>query len=160
MSELPTRALSLYAPWAWAIICAGKDVENRNWFAAGRGFFGDAKFRGSFWIHASLFGGDRGRKLEDLEDEISSMLDMARDAGCDSGTPAEVLQWCLGARGKIVGSARVTGAVSASSSPWFVGPMALTLAEPVASRLQVPVRGALGFWTVSPDVLAQLREVA
>jgi hypothetical protein len=25
------RALTVRQPWAWAIFCAGKDIENRSW---------------------------------------------------------------------------------------------------------------------------------
>jgi hypothetical protein len=38
------KALSIRQPWAWAIIHAGKDVENRTW---------NTKFRGTFAVHAS-----------------------------------------------------------------------------------------------------------
>ena len=38
------RALSIRQPWAWAIIHAGKDVENRTW---------NTHLRGTIAIHAS-----------------------------------------------------------------------------------------------------------
>ncbi len=38
------KALSIKQPWAWAILNAGKDIENRNW---------KTNFRGKFYIHAS-----------------------------------------------------------------------------------------------------------
>lgn len=31
MLDLPELALSVRQPWAWAIIHAGKDIENRSW---------------------------------------------------------------------------------------------------------------------------------
>lgn len=43
------RALSVRQPWAWAILHAGKDVENRSW-ATG--------YRGELLIHA-------GKTIED-----------------------------------------------------------------------------------------------
>ena len=42
--KLPALALSVRQPWAWAIIHAGKDIENRSWAT---------KFRGRVLIHAS-----------------------------------------------------------------------------------------------------------
>jgi len=36
--------LSIRQPWAWAIVHAGKDIENRNW---------PTRFRGRFLIHAA-----------------------------------------------------------------------------------------------------------
>lgn len=38
------RALSIRQPWAWAILHAGKDIENRSW---------QTHYRGRFLIHAS-----------------------------------------------------------------------------------------------------------
>lgn len=38
------KALSIRQPWAWAILHAGKDIENRNW---------PTTFRGVFAIHAA-----------------------------------------------------------------------------------------------------------
>lgn len=42
--KLPTRAVSIWQPWSWAIIHAGKNVENRNW---------KTNVRGEILIHAS-----------------------------------------------------------------------------------------------------------
>jgi len=49
MNTLPPEyknlpALSIRQPWAWMILNAGKDIENRTWIT---------KFRGKFLIHAS-----------------------------------------------------------------------------------------------------------
>jgi hypothetical protein len=38
------KALSIRQPWAWLILNAGKDIENRDW---------PTHFRGRFLIHAS-----------------------------------------------------------------------------------------------------------
>jgi len=38
------KALSIRQPWAYLIVHAGKDIENRKW---------NTKFRGKFLIHAS-----------------------------------------------------------------------------------------------------------
>ena len=43
----PTRCLSVRQPWAWLILHAGKDVENRTW---------SHPFRGPVYIHASSAG--------------------------------------------------------------------------------------------------------
>ena len=37
MKDLPSFAISVRQPWAWAIIHAGKDVENRSKIAITRG---------------------------------------------------------------------------------------------------------------------------
>ena len=46
---LPPLALSVRQPWAWAIIHAGKDVENRSWQAVNHGL----RRRGRIAIHAA-----------------------------------------------------------------------------------------------------------
>lgn len=40
-----THAISLYAPWAWAILHLGKDVENRS--------LGFPRVNGWVWLHCS-----------------------------------------------------------------------------------------------------------
>ena len=46
------KALSIRQPWAWAIIHAGKDVENRPW---------GTRYRGPLLIHASKTLDQEGR---------------------------------------------------------------------------------------------------
>ena len=47
--DLPKFALSVRQPWAWAIIHAGKDIENRSWQAVNRGL----DQRGRIAVHAA-----------------------------------------------------------------------------------------------------------
>lgn len=47
--DLPRLALSVRQPWAWAIIHAGKDIENRSWQAVNHGL----RVRGRIAIHAA-----------------------------------------------------------------------------------------------------------
>jgi len=49
MTDLPELALSVRQPWAWAIIHAGKDIENRSWQAVNHGL----RQRGRIAIHAA-----------------------------------------------------------------------------------------------------------
>ena len=39
------KALSVWQPWAWLIVCGSKDIENRTWYTT---------YRGPLAIHASL----------------------------------------------------------------------------------------------------------
>lgn len=152
--RLPTKALSLYAPWCWAILHAGKDIENRSW----RPWSGDARFRGEFWLHASLFGGETGRRRDDLESECFNVQATAPSERRDTIDRAELFRWSLAHRGQIVGRVRVVGAVERSESSWFCGPLGLVLADPVALATPVLAKGALGFWTVPDPVLQKLEE--
>lgn len=44
MLRVPEYALTLLQPWAWAVFHAGKDVENRIWWA---------NYRGPVWLTSS-----------------------------------------------------------------------------------------------------------
>ena len=127
MGRLP--ALSVRQPWAWAIIHAGKDVENRDWRRHNPGL----KFRGRVCIHAS-----------------SGMTRDEYDAVMPDGTmpipPAHLLT-----RGGIIGHVLVMDIIrdpgrKMIASKWFHGPVGLMLHDPVAID-PIPCAGALGFFT-------------
>jgi hypothetical protein len=117
------RALSIQQPWAWAILHAGKDVENRSW---------PTPFRGRVFVHA-------GKRFD--SQGYAWMKSNAAQLGITVEIPpaAEML------RGGIVGAVTVTGCVEDSDSPWFFGEYGFTLAEPEPLKL-IPCRGALGFF--------------
>jgi len=156
VTELPVRVLSLWAPWCWAILHAGKDIENRM-----RSF--PRSFVGEFWLHASLWPGTRKPlsrgKQEELIEQFQAALAMSgkpRDA-----FPPLTLGDLDGMRGKIVGRVTVTGYVEESASPWFVpGSLGLQLTRPHALREPVSAVGAQGWWFATPDEMQQLRDAA
>lgn len=124
--DLPKLALSVRQPWAWAIIHAGKDVENRSWQAVNHGL----RQRGRIAIHAA-----KGMTRDEYED--------ARDFlwSCRAGCPeAKNLM-----RGGIIGSVEVVDVVSESSSPWFFGPRGLVLRNPEPCEF-IPSVGQLGYF--------------
>jgi hypothetical protein len=132
--ELPTRALSVRQPWAWAIIHAGKDIENRSWQAVNYGL----NVRGRIAIHAA-----KGMTREEYEDGRSCINEILRMA------PASNFE-CPAAidlkRGGVIGSVNVVDVVTESDSDWFMGPRALVLRDPEACEF-VPCIGALGYFT-------------
>jgi hypothetical protein len=130
---IPRFALSVRQPWAWAIIHAGKDIENRTWKPGNPGL----RFRGPLAIHAA-----RGMTQDEYEDACDSI-----ERICGFPVPPAVeLQ-----RGGIIGMARLTDIVLSSNSPWFAGKhgLVLTGAAPVPF---VPAAGNLGFydWQAMP----------
>ena len=137
---LPTvTALSVRQPWAWAIIHAGKDVENRSQ-AFGRRF---GNFRGPLLIHAA-----KGMTRDEYESAAGFM-----DQCCDVQCPAPGdLQ-----RGGIIGHVCVVDWVVDSTSPWFMGPRALVLTEPVSVPF-IGCPGQLGMF--KPDLAANTPPVA
>ena len=121
------KALSIRQPWAWAIIHAGKDIENRSWFSS---------YRGRFLVHAA-----KGLTRNEYEDACDCILDVNPDLLIPAFTEIP--------RGGIVGRAEMIGCVSASKSPWFCGPYGFQLAnaEPVEF---ISGPGALGFFDFAP----------
>lgn len=120
--NLPRMALSIRQPWAWAIINAGKDVENRTW---------RADFRGPVCIHAS------GSMTKREWDEASYWM-LKNFAAVTPRMPD--LQ-----RGGIVGTAEIVDCVDQSDSPWFFGRFGFVLRNPRPVDV-IPVKGLLGFF--------------
>lgn len=136
MTALPTIALSIRQPWAWAIISAGKDIENRDW---------PTNRRGPICIHAS-----KGMTRQ----EFDGFVDLARAMNRTGHWPEDLWIPEFGdlARGGIVGTATIADCVTASNSPWFSGGYGFVLTD-VQSVPFIPCKGALGFfaWARLPD---------
>tara|TARA_R110000824_G_scaffold401032_2_gene610452 strand:+ start:21920 stop:22390 length:471 start_codon:yes stop_codon:yes gene_type:complete len=124
--NLPIKALSVRQPWAWAIMFAGKDVENRSWQAINHGL----KVRGTIALHAA-----KGMTKGEYEDAAHFMDSI----GVKCALPADL--W----RGAVIGTVDVIDVVSESQSPWFFGPRGLMLANP-KPLTPAPVTGALGYF--------------
>lgn len=122
METLPTMALSIRQPWAWAIINAGKDVENRDW---------PTRFRGPVCIHAA-----KGMTRSEHEDAAGFMH-------FNLGIIAPLQIHTL--RGGIIGFAEIVDCVEASESPWFFGRYGFVLRNATPCEF-IPVRGQLGFF--------------
>ncbi len=125
--SLPTLALSIRQPWAWAIIHAGKDVENRSVQAINNGL----KRSGRFAIHAA-----RGMTRQWYGQASEFMRDIFGIECPDA---------CDLPRGGIIGSVEVIGITSISDSPWFFGPRGLLLRDPLPCEF-IPCVGALGYF--------------
>jgi hypothetical protein len=120
------KALTVRQPWAWAIINAGKDIENRNW---------NTHFRGRVAIHAA-----KGMTRDEYErgcETIRSMKPRIK-------IPAyEALE-----RGEIIGTVEIVDCVQDSHSPWFHGEYGFVLSRPQKLPLPIACKGALSFWNV------------
>lgn len=132
MTAFPRLALSIRQPWAWAIVHAGKDIENRDWFT---------HHRGPICIHAA-----KGNTWPEWDDALFFMMSI------DVHPPfRHAIE-----RGGIIGTAEIVDCVSASRSPWFFGKWGFVLAnvQPVEF---IPAKGALGFfeWHESPVAPAE-----
>lgn len=169
---LPTRALSVHAPWAWALIKGWKPLENRG------ATFGKLPVGTEFWLQASLWPGRgplQGNRLTEFEYACSDVEDLLIQSRCEeeleSDDPADELwtpsldvERVAAIRGHIIGRLTVTGYATPDAppdSPWYVpGNLAVLVAKPVPLARPVPTKGALGWWTVPEHVLEQLKEAA
>jgi hypothetical protein len=124
--DLPDLALSVRQPWAWAIIHAGKDIENRSWQAVNHGL----KWRGRIAVHAA-----KGMTRDEYNDGGDFMLSL----GIKCPPAVDLL------RGGIIGSVEVIDVVSRSDSPWFFGPRGLVLRDPMPCEF-IPCYGTLGYF--------------
>lgn len=121
-------ALSIRQPWAWAILHAGKRIENRTW---------QTLYRGPFLIHAG-----KGMTRQEYLDFSLWYRQTFQDA-------IEVPAMEQMERGGIVGRAKIVGCVSRTADPWFFGPYGFQLAD-VEPLPFTPCKGQLGFF--KPEV--------
>lgn len=132
MTDLPERALSIRQPWAWAIINAGKDIENRDWFT---------RFRGPVCIHASK--GMTNREWDEAMDFIDRAFPVP--LASQTGRRRSATGSLDAKRGGIIGVAEIVDCVEASASPWFFGRYGFVLSN-VRPVEFIPVKGELGFF--------------
>jgi hypothetical protein len=124
---LGMRALSVRQPWAWLILHAGKDIENRNW---------RTNFRGRVLVHAS-------KGMTSMEYESAAMfLTTCIPRDIILPAPSELQ------RGGIIGAVDITGCFVKHHSPWFTGFYGFALANPEPLEF-IPCRGDLSFFRPS-----------
>ncbi len=131
---VPTIALSVRQPWAWALIYAGKDIENRSEPAVRHGMRAQVGKR--IAIHAA-----KGM----TRDEYESARDFMSSIGVCCPPPANL------ERGGIVGSVLVTAVVAEHPSPWFFGPRGLCIEQPRPVAF-IGASGELGMFQWSPNL--------
>lgn len=126
-------AISIRQPWAWLIIHAGKDIENRDW---------PTNFRGRVLIHASK---------SCTKAEYAAAIDFLVDRGLDR-LNADLPSIDQFERGGIVGSVEIVDCTGNSASPWFMGEFGFVLRNPQPLAF-IPWKGQLGFFNVPEHAL-------
>jgi hypothetical protein len=134
-NRLVMPALTVRQPWAWLIIYAGKDIENRTW---------PTRIRGRVLIHAAK-GCTKDEYLDAAEYALEAVADEYRGRGL------VIPPWRTIERGGIIGSVEIVDCVSRSDSPWFMGRFGFVLRNPQPLPFE-PCRGALGFWKHNKEV--------
>lgn len=127
------KAITIRQPWAWAILNAGKDIENRDW---------STRIRGPVAIHAA-----KGMTRYEYEDGCEFIKSIKRRIKIPMYEELE--------RGAIVGIAEIIDCVPDYPSPWFFGEYGFVLSHPKKLLKPIPCKGALSFWDV-PDNIEQL----
>jgi hypothetical protein len=138
------KSLTVRQPWAWAILHAGKNIENRSWAPK-------AVLPFQIAVHAGAHC---------TASEYDAALDSIwRDGGPEIYTPLreDLVLGC------VVGVVDVIGVERRNpGSPWWMGPIGWRLANPRPLVEPVPCRGARGLWDlpadVERDVIEQLKE--
>ena len=124
------KAISIRQPWVWAILNAGKDIENRDW---------PTRYRGRVLLHAS-----KGMTNDEYEDCVDTIVTIRRNDLTVTSylhiPPAKELL-----RGGICGEAEIVDCVENSESPWFFGRYGFVLRN-VKPLPFMPCNGALGFF--------------
>ena len=119
------KVLSIRQPWAWLILNAGKDIENRTW---------PTRFRGRVLIHA-------GKAMTKTEHTIAAYT-------LDSIIPSHYMPRRHELeRGGIVGEVEIVDCVTQSNSPWYSGEYGFVLRNPKPLEFR-PCKGALGFFNL------------
>lgn len=138
------KCLSVRQPWAWALLHAGKDVENRTWAPSPKQLKPGERLAihasktfdvaGLRWIcanHEAL-----GLKLEDIPIDPKAYA-----VGCVVGSVEFVGDICI-----------ELYATAPNAGRWAFGPRCWLVKNPVALAEPVPMKGKLMLFEV-PDVL-------
>jgi hypothetical protein len=125
-SDTRRRAISIRQPMAWAVIHAGKDVENCTAPLQVKAAVGCLVF-----VHASSHRMSRADVIEAAAYLKARGVEM----------PDELQL------GGVIGSVMVVDIVERHRSRWFHGPFALVLADPRPVRFR-PARGQVGLFRV------------
>ena len=126
------KAMTIKQPWVHAILCEGKDMENRSW---------QRTFRGWLALHASATPNryaefPRGHLVPDFD-----TLDYSAICGV-----ARVVKIVTKSRSKWF-SRPDDGSINFG---WVLG-------DVTALKTPIPCKGALGLWNIPPKILREIQ---
>jgi hypothetical protein len=137
------KCLSIRQPWAWAIIHAGKDVENRTW-APGKALKPGERLA----IHAS--------KMFDV-DGLRWICEHHKELGLDLAfVPIDPKAYPVGC---VVGSVEFLGITDATdcNGRWFFGPVGWKVSNPHSLGNPIPMKGRLMLFDVDEKAVGLRR---
>lgn len=151
------RALTLHAPWAWAICYLGKDIENRSWqppatiigeriaIHAGGPAQWDAMYRKFRWAPVFVCA-NRAPLLDGAQDKVRATFKSG-----DVAYKAERDRFCS----SIVATAVISKVLPPQDidAGWYIaGNYGWKLTDVQVLSQPVPIaRGMLGFWNLTPE---------
>lgn len=151
------RALTLWRPYDFAILHAGKDVENRGWkppttlpVGARLAIHAGARYDYDGTQNMIRLGLVNVAQLSGTEAHPSSIMGVATYLG-----------WFQLARnGQVITNGAIEHADARARSPWFARGDAIgwMLGDALALPQPIPCAGKQGLWTVPDFELAHMRE--
>ena len=133
------KALSYQQPWAWLIVSGYKDIENRSWELP------SDMIGQRIYVHAGLRLDREAFEHDATYNSLTSAI--GGRIGIDGRWEwMEFSRRLASNTSRIVGEVTITGCVTESGSPWFVGPYGFVFTDPVAYKAPIPARGHRGFW--------------
>lgn len=129
------NCLTVYQPYAWAIVIGAKDIENRRW---------KSNHRGRLYIHA-------GRR-ECNESQVDNVTErVARHLRISMSAASEAYRSHRAhGLGAIVGSVRMVGCATSYDSEWFEGTYGFILCDPELFNEPIPCKGRQRIFTFRP----------
>jgi hypothetical protein len=128
------KALTIRQPWAWAILHAGKNVENRNW---------PTQHRGWTALHAA-----KGMTADEYT-EACQVISIA--------TPGVFIPaFEEFTRGAVIGLMNIIDCVSDMQSPWFFGDYGFVIGD-IKILTPIPCNGKLNFWNTDFATTNEIR---
>lgn len=171
----PEWAISLKQPWAWAVLHAGKRIENRTWFSTKRGAIwiaASAQVTRGYYEYARLWLRQRGINVPELDElPAGAIVGSARVTGCilPGGFASDRYRDCTSARIAYQTHGRNWGAEykpplarhPLAGDPFhFPDQFGYVLDDVRALASPVACKGLQRWWRVKPELLAELGRVA
>lgn len=137
------KALTIWQPWIWAIMHAGKRLENRGWYCG---------HRGPILLHAA-----KRYEPEEILNTMRTIIPLGRKAGLEmpSVTLRQLQASCgyLLATANVVDCIRPGGAVPEGQAGWYTGSYALVLDDVKPLGMPIFYRGQQGLFDVPSSAL-------
>jgi len=136
--------ISIRQPWAWLILHAGKDIENRTWRSL---------YTGPVFIHAA-----KTMTKRDWLQACQFVLGLDTGAGTFEPEPKTSIFSRLPfahtmPRGGIVGMVDITQWVDGYPTRWSAGTGGAMLRNPVAFHRMIPCAGRLGLFRADKEAM-------